>query len=603
MKSAGVAVLAAVLLALTTTVGSVTAAGAPAAAARAAVQAAVPAQAVVQTAVVGASTARISGANRYEIAVNLSKHRFSDPSRASVVYLVRGDTFGEAAAAGTLTDGPVLLVPPRCGTVPTVVRTEVTRINPARVIALGATTGVCDAALTTAAQGRATSRIAGSSLPDTARLIGLRAFPQGATTAYLTKGSVTTDAVAGGMLRDGPLLYTSTDGQSVPTATLQAIEELGATRVVALGGTSAVSATALQQAAGTRTTGRLSGADQYATSVAIAKHAYRTRTERVYLARGNASSLAVVAAAGVLTDGPVIFTPGTCEKVPGSVGSFLTARTPSRVVALGGTGSLCSSTLVGAAMASRPKPDCAVLKCVALTFDDGPAAPTPTLLTTLATKRVPATFFVVGRNVDANPAPARRAYVEGHSVANHTWDHKQLTTLTAAQQQWQVDATRNELVQHGIAAPTMLRPPYGSYNEATRRLGYPLILWDVDTRDWDGPPSSSTTRQRVVSATTSGSIVLLHDLHWNTVNAVPGIVDDLHARGFTLVTVRELVPTMKAGDLVYRRGTVRSLGTATSSDDVIVTDDGRTLGPVVDEAGIPDLAPSIPLRELLRTDR
>lgn len=545
----------------------------------------------------GAVTSRIAGADRYDTAVKISQHRFT--STAPVVYLARGDQFGDALVAGTLTDGPVLLTRGSCGAVPASVVSEIARLAPAEVIALGATTDVCDAALTTAAAGRPTSRLGEGDDPTTAAVIAGRAFPAGSGRVYLASGSINPDLLVSGMLKDGPVLLTSPGGTDTPQVTVDAVTTLGATQVIALGGTGAVSDAALATAAGGLPTSRLAGADRYATATAIARHAFPSRTSRVYLARGDGTNYADAAASGMLTDGPVLLTRGPCTRTNSRTAAYLKDRYPSRVVALGGTGALCDSGLAGAALAARRAVNCAVTKCVALTFDDGPSWPTPTLLDTLKANRIPATFFVLGQKVDANPQHTIRTWVEGHEVANHSWNHPEMNRLTRAQQQWQVDATDAELASHGISAPTLMRPPYGAYNATTRDLGFPLILWDVDTRDWDGPPSSATVRERVRTGVRNGSIVLQHDVHNNSVLAVPGIIADLTAMGYTFVTVSELVPGMQEGDLVYRRGYVVPRGTPASPADIVVTEDGRVLGQVVDEAGVEGLAPQRPITQIL----
>lgn len=552
------------------------------------------------TGAVGAATSRLSGPDRYTTAVAISRHTFTDPARVSTVYLANGDVSVTALVAGTLRGGPVLLVRPDCRAVPSVVLEEVRRLDPARVTAVGGTASVCDATLAAVAGGRPTARLGTDSTHTTAARVAAHAFPGGSARVYLTRNAVTADAVAAGMLHDGPILLTSRDGTEVPPRTLEAIAALGATRVVALGGPATVTDAALAQAADGRSTGRLAGSDRYTTAVAIAKHAYPDETGRVYLARGDGTSFPDALVSGMLTDGPVALTPGTCEPVRRSTAAFLKQRHPARVVAVGGPSSLCVSTLRGASLAARPTIDCAVTTCVALTYDDGPSASTATLLDTLASHRIPATFFQVGQQVDGRPAPSRRAHVEGHQVGNHTWDHKQLTTLTRAQQQWEVDVTDNELNQHGVPDTTLLRPPYGSYDTATRQLGFPLVLWDVDPRDWDGPPSSATVRSRVVSAVRPGSIVLMHDLYSTTVAAAPGIVSDLKAAGYTFVSVSELVPRARPGDIVYNRTRITTSGTVASTDDVIVLEDGRRLGPVVDEAPVPGIAPRADVEEILR---
>jgi peptidoglycan/xylan/chitin deacetylase (PgdA/CDA1 family) len=205
--------------------------------------------------------------------------------------------------------------------------------------------------------------------------------------------------------------------------------------------------------------------------------------------------------------------------------------------------------------------DCSRLACVALTFDDGPSAYTNLLIDRLTALDVPATFFVVGSQVVNRPATALRLQRSGFAVENHTYSHPQLNLLSLSAQRSEVERCDNALAAAGVARSTLLRPPYGSWNSNTRLLGKPLILWSVDPRDWDGR-TSSQIRSHVVANTTAGDIVLMHDRVSATVDAVPGIVSDLRARGFTLVTVETLVPWMEPGDLVYSRGRVLQASTA-----------------------------------------
>ena len=93
--------------------------------------------------------------------------------------------------------------------------------------------------------------------------------------------------------------------------------------------------------------------------------------------------------------------------------------------------------------------------------------------------------------------------------------------------------------------------------------------------------------------------MLQHDIHANSVAAVPAIIDDLHARGYTLVTVDELVPSMRDGDVVYRRDNITRSGQPASTGDTIVLPDGTELGPFVDESGIPGIAPQLTREEIL----
>ena len=224
--------------------------------------------------------------------------------------------------------------------------------------------------------------------------------------------------------------------------------------------------------------------------------------------------------------------------------------------------------------------DCGVVACVALTFDDGPSAHTERLLDTLTSLDVPATFFVVGSKVVNRPATVRRQEAAGFAVENHTYSHPQLDTLSYSSQLSQVQRADDAMAAAGIARSTLLRPPYGSWDANTRQLGKPLILWSVDPRDWDGR-TAGEIRSHVVSYARSGSIVLMHDTVSATVDAMPGIVADLRAKGFTLVTVETLVPWMEPGDVVYSRNQVTDSATLFDPGTQELTPGG---GPVVDEA-------------------
>jgi zinc D-Ala-D-Ala carboxypeptidase len=179
------------------------------------------------------STGRVAGADRIETAVRISQRAF--PSGAEVAYLARSDVFADALAAGTLSDGPVLLVP-RCGAVPDAVGTELARLSPAAVLALGGPSAVCDELLATAGAGRETGRVAGLSRFETAVRIAQRAFPDGAGEVYLASAADSPDAVAGGSLTGGPILLVPREG-SPPDEVRAEIARLAPSRVVALGGT------------------------------------------------------------------------------------------------------------------------------------------------------------------------------------------------------------------------------------------------------------------------------------------------------------------------------------------------------------------------------
>ena len=196
--------------------------------------------------------------------------------------------------------------------------------------------------------------------------------------------------------------------------------------------------------------------------------------------------------------------------------------------------------------------DCSTLKCVALTFDDGPGAYTGKLLDSLAASGTKVTFFVLGQNVKIRPDIVARAVAAGHVVANHTWDHRDMKKLSATEQATEVSSAGDAIRNATGVTTTLLRPPYGSFNESVRGLGQAIIMWDVDTLDWKYRDSAEVTR-RALADVKPGSIILMHDIHATSVDAVPGLVSALAQRGYTLVTVPQLLGSTKAGSVYYSR--------------------------------------------------
>ena len=183
---------------------------------------------------------------------------------------------------------------------------------------------------------------------------------------------------------------------------------------------------------------------------------------------------------------------------------------------------------------------------IALTFDDGPAAATtPKLLEILREKNVKATFFMIGKNVAAHPLIAKEVADDGHEIASHSWSHPHLSKMTEAAVTAELQKTEDALLAATGRTPRYLRPPYGDFSNAQRqwvheKFGYEFIFWSVDPEDWRKPGVSAVV-SRVVSATGSGSIILLHDIHADSVSAVPAIIDQLRAKGYKFVTVSALL--------------------------------------------------------------
>lgn len=187
---------------------------------------------------------------------------------------------------------------------------------------------------------------------------------------------------------------------------------------------------------------------------------------------------------------------------------------------------------------------------IALTFDDGPSATlTPKLLDLLAARHLKATFFVVGQNAADHPDILRRAVREGHEIANHSWSHPSLGKMSDEAVRRELQKTDDAIVAATGKRPTLMRPPYGSITAHQKRwihdeFGYRIIIWDVDPLDWKRPGPSVVTA-RILKETKAGSIILAHDIHAPTIEAMPATFDQLMRKGFKSVTVTELLAMAK----------------------------------------------------------
>ena len=183
---------------------------------------------------------------------------------------------------------------------------------------------------------------------------------------------------------------------------------------------------------------------------------------------------------------------------------------------------------------------------IAMTFDDGPSETlTPKLLDLLAAHHIKATFFVIGENVAEHSEIVTRAAREGHEIGNHSWSHPNFGKMSDDSVRSQLRRTDDAIRSATGSRPTLMRPPYGSITPREKHwihdeFGYRVILWDVDPLDWKrpGPP---VVRNRILKETQPGSIVLSHDIHPGTIEAMPSTLDALEAKGFKFVTVSELI--------------------------------------------------------------
>ncbi|WP_233511117.1 polysaccharide deacetylase family protein [Actinomadura craniellae] len=187
--------------------------------------------------------------------------------------------------------------------------------------------------------------------------------------------------------------------------------------------------------------------------------------------------------------------------------------------------------------------DCTVVKCIALTFDDGPMPGTAKLLNTLAAHKARATFFVVGVNVAAYPDLVRRAVAEGHEIGNHSWSHADLGRSSKGKVRSEIGRTQDAVRRAIGRPPDLFRPPYGSTDgqvaAIARQNGLPQIIWSVDTFDWRDR-NSRVVERRAVREAHRGAIILMHDIHRTSVSAVPHILEALARKGYVFVTVSEL---------------------------------------------------------------
>lgn len=189
-------------------------------------------------------------------------------------------------------------------------------------------------------------------------------------------------------------------------------------------------------------------------------------------------------------------------------------------------------------------------KVIALTFDDGPGPYTEKLLDILDKYDAKATFFLIGSKVSARANTLRRMQSRGHQLGNHSWSHPELNKVSAEQLASEIDQTNNAIKQAVGTKPNIIRPPYGAFNRAVleqfRQRGMSAVVWSVDTRDW-ADRNSEIVCSRAVAGARNGAVILMHDIHQTSVNAVPCILDSLKQQGYSFVTVQNLIGDMTSG--------------------------------------------------------
>ena len=186
---------------------------------------------------------------------------------------------------------------------------------------------------------------------------------------------------------------------------------------------------------------------------------------------------------------------------------------------------------------------------VALTFDDGPRdGSADSLLGILRSRGVHATFFVTGGGIASAPTATRALLASGHELGNHTYTHRHMVFRTVGTYREEVERTDSLLHAAGAGDPIYFRPPYGY-----KLVGLPYVLWRMGrtTVTWDIAPESFSDRvdtpegivRHVLGRVQPGSIILLHPWFGSrvSVTALPALIDSLHARGYRVTTVGDLL--------------------------------------------------------------
>lgn len=183
---------------------------------------------------------------------------------------------------------------------------------------------------------------------------------------------------------------------------------------------------------------------------------------------------------------------------------------------------------------------------VALTFDDGPnTTSTKKILEILKRPNVPATFFMVGTQVEKNEAMVKQVKEEGHEIASHTYSHKNLMTSTSAEIEKEVGDLNRLFKRITGSEPKYLRPPFGAYDTNNReKFGMPIALWNVDSQDWISRDSEKIKTQ-VLNAIRPQSVVLFHDIYAETAAAIESIIESLKEKNYHFVSVTNYYKIIK----------------------------------------------------------
>ena len=180
-------------------------------------------------------------------------------------------------------------------------------------------------------------------------------------------------------------------------------------------------------------------------------------------------------------------------------------------------------------------------KYIAFTFDDGPSqANTLDIVNYLKANKASATFFMLGKLMNNNPSIVNYVKDNGMEIGSHTYSHQNLKRLKATKLDEEVKNTEDVYLSITGDTLSLLRPPYGSINDSIKeKYNYSYILWSVDTLDWKYK-DKDYLYDYVINNVNDGDIVLMHDIHQTTKEAVELILPELYVRGYRVVSVSEL---------------------------------------------------------------
>lgn len=182
----------------------------------------------------------------------------------------------------------------------------------------------------------------------------------------------------------------------------------------------------------------------------------------------------------------------------------------------------------------------ASLGYVALTFDDGPSSFTDRLLDCLELNNAKATFFMVGKEIESFPDVLQRMESLGCELGNHSYSHQDLTQLDSSGISDELTRTNHLIAEQTGHEATVIRPPYGAVSDAvSASVSVPLILWSIDTLDWESQDPKQVV-DIVMDEVTDGSVILMHDIFSTSVDAAEILIPRLIKKGYQLVTIHEL---------------------------------------------------------------